>query len=51
MELPKFDRLSGLPRLSQAITGITAGCRVITVLQTIPWFPAAAAKITPCFAP
>jgi hypothetical protein len=39
MELPKFDRLSGLPRLSQAITGITAGCRVIPCFKPFPGFP------------
>lgn len=35
-ELPKFDSLIGLPCASQATTGMTHGCRVITVLPSVP---------------
>jgi hypothetical protein len=35
----RFDKPSGRPRLSQAVTATTAGCRVMAVLPTVPWFP------------
>src|SRR6266481_6164783 len=50
MEFPKLDSLSGLPRPSQAITAMTHGCRVMAVLPTVPWLPAAATTIAPRFA-
>src|SRR5438132_11640604 len=44
---PKFDSGRGLPRKSQAATGITAGWRVITELPTRLSLPAAVTTITP----
>ena len=47
MERPRFDLEMGRPRRSQAATGITPACEVITEFPTNPWFPLAATTITP----
>ncbi len=46
-ELPRLERLIGLPWRSQATTGITHGWRVIGELPMAPWLPEAATVMTP----